>query len=111
METTLKKLGDLNKRINSLVVKKMLLEKELEEHFLKMDKVEGLAAYIKYKGFNIGSFYNCFGSDIGDCYRFGDIRIKVVYNYGYTDIEGLTEEEFKQFRSLLKITDNEEDDE
>lgn len=101
MEEIENKINELNVKINKLSKEREELLKCLKEEYLKLDKVKGLASYIKYMGYPC-DLYNSFGNDTGDVYdSFGDIEIKVVYRYGYTDIVGLTEEEFTELVGLL----------
>ena len=47
------------------------------------------------------NLYDNFSWDNGDFDSFGDITIKVCYNYGYTDIVGLSKEEFKELCDII----------
>lgn len=86
-----------------------VLTKQLKEEYLKLGKVKGLAGYIISMGYPT-ELYSCWGTDSGEGDKFGDIRLKVVYNYGYTDVVGLTVEEFNQLEELIAKYHEEEED-
>lgn len=85
-------------------IQKELTDKKnlLKEELLKLDKVKGLAEYILFMGYPREIYY-CWSSDSGEYDSFGDIKLKISYNYGYTDIVGLTEEEQSELEKLLGI--------
>lgn len=86
------------------------LIEQLKQEFLKLDKIEGLAQYIDFMKFPT-ELYDCMGSDCGQWFKFGEIELKVVYSHDYTDVLGLSEEEFIQLKNRLrKINDKEEVD-
>ena len=45
--------------------------------------------------------FNSFSIDHGEYHRIGDIRLKAVYDYAYTDIVGITEEQFEKLNNLI----------
>ena len=47
--------------------------------------------------------YDCFSIEGGDYDDFtDDVELKIVYRYGYTDVVGLSEEEFIRLQKLLE---------
>lgn len=88
------------------------IDEQIKEEFQKLPFVEALAEYIKYQEYPTDLF-NSFGMDSGEYDSFGKVQLKVVYNYGYTDVIGLTDEEFRQLKKLLydSLEDDEDDDE
>ena len=65
------------------------------------DIVKEVALYIKIKGYptEIYLIYNS-NFEIYDSYK--DVELKIMKSYGYTDIVGLTREEFTRLENLLK---------
>lgn len=73
----------------------------VKEELRKLDFIEGLAEYIRYNEFPL-EFYKTEGIDSGKSnYVFGKASIKVCWNYGYTDIIGLTDEEFETLKGMF----------
>lgn len=91
-------------KLDKLYEEKQKLEREIyesETHFKKelLEKkslVDGFLEYMRFKGYP-DEVYSEFGIDSGIRDSFGKVQIKVVYNYGYTDIVGLSDEEWKLF--------------
>lgn len=73
----------------------------IKEECQKLPFVEGLAEYIKIQEYPT-ELYDCFGMDSGEYDSFGKARLKIVYNWDYTDVIGLTKEEFEQLENLLE---------
>ena len=65
------------------------------------DIVKEVALYIKIKGYPT-EIYLIYNSDfeIYDSYK--DVELKIMKSYGYTDIVGLTREEFTRLKKLLE---------
>lgn len=90
------KIKELKRQISKLQRTLRTYEKLYKEELLKKeDVVEGLTEYIIQKEYPTDLF-NEYGIDSGQFDRFGDIKIKIVYDHGYTDVVGLTDEQFKQ---------------
>lgn len=101
IETIKQKIKELESKKFELEVLINNEEKLLKEEIAKeSDLVKGLAEYIKYKNYPT-ELYNTFGRDFGEYDNFKDIRLKIVYNYGYTDVVGLTDEQFEQLNDLF----------
>ena len=78
------------------------LENQIKEKLSSInDIVKEVALYIKIKGYptEIYLIYNS-NFEIYDSYK--DVELKIMKSYGYTDIVGLTREEFKRLEKLLK---------
>lgn len=101
IETLKNNIQTLNDAISNMQKEIENKKDLLKEEFLKLGRVKGLAEYIRYMGYP-RELYSSWGSDPGEYDKFGDIRIKIVYYYGYTDVVGLTDEEFSQLSSLLE---------
>lgn len=94
----------LRERKKSYETKLSEIITEVKEELLEMPFVEGLAGYIKFQEYPT-KLYNCFGIDSGELDTFGKARLKIVYSYGYTDIVGISKEEFEQLTELLSNED------
>ena len=78
------------------------LENQIKEKLSSInDIVKEVALYIKIKGYptEIYLIYNS-NFEIYDSYK--DVELKIMKSYGYTDIVGLTKEEFTRLKNLLK---------
>lgn len=95
------KINALKTKIIDLELQIRAIEKETKEELSKLgDLVEELALYIKLNNYP-KEIYSTFSIDIGEYDNYKHIKLKVVYNYGYTDIVGLTEQEFNRLENLL----------
>ena len=78
------------------------LENKIKEKIGSInDIVKEVALYIKIKGYPT-EIYLIYNSDfeIYDSYK--DVELKIMKSYGYTDIVGLTREEFTRLKKLLE---------
>lgn len=99
-ETT-NKLLSLKEKISDLELQIKTVNDEIKEEISKIgDIVEELAVYIKLNNYPT-EIYSVFGIDSGEYDSYKHIRLKIVYNYGYTDILGLTKEEFDKLENIL----------
>ena len=111
METTIKEkvmnnISSLQKEIYNLETKIRTLHDEIKKEISQIgDIVEELAIYIKLRDYPT-ELYSTFSRDAGDYDNYKNIRIKVVYDYGYTDIVGLTSEEFKRLQDIIDTKNN-----
>ena len=100
-ETT-NKLLSLKEKISDLELQIRTVNDEIKEEISKIgDIVEELAVYIKLNNYPT-EIYPMFSIDSGEYDNYKHIRLKIVYNYGYTDISGLTKEEFDKLENILK---------
>ena len=65
------------------------------------DIVKEVALYIKIKGYPT-DIYPVFSYESGVYDDYKDIELKIVDSIGYTDVVGLTKEEFTRLKNLLK---------
>ena len=78
-----------------------LLENKIKEKLSSInDIVKEVALYIKINDYPT-EIYDVFSYESGIYDDYKDVELKIVYSYGYTDIIGLTNEEFKQLKKLL----------
>ena len=78
------------------------LEDKIKEKLSSInDIVKEIALYIKIKGYPT-EIYDVFSYESGVYDDYKDVELKIVYSQGYTDIVGLTREEFKRLEKLLK---------
>lgn len=80
------------------------LNDKLKESILNdshLSKIEQLAFYLMLKKYPTNELYDRFSWDNGEYDSFGDIQIKICYDYEYTDVVGLSKEEFKELRAII----------
>ena len=95
-------MKELIKELQNVQSEIELLEDKIKEKIgLINDIVKEVALYIKIKGYptEIYLIYNS-NFEIYDFYK--DVELKIMKSYGYTDIVGLTREEFTRLKNLLK---------
>ena len=73
----------------------------LKQKYYKLDIVYGLYLYLKARKYPL-SVYDTFGIDHGERDSFKHLKIKVCYDYDYTDIVGLTKRQFKKLQKLIE---------
>ena len=78
-----------------------LLEDKIKEKIGSInDIVKEVALYMKIKDYPT-EIYDVFSYESGVYDDYKDVELKIVYSQGYTDIVGLTKEEFKKLEKLL----------
>ena len=78
------------------------LEDKIKEKLSSInDIVKEIALYIKIKDYPT-EIYDVFSYESGVYDDYKDVELKIVESYGYTDIVGLTREEFTRLENLLK---------
>lgn len=101
LDNKLKALRTLNYVLSEL---EEALEKErgrlIREKYEKLDIVHGLFLYLKSMKYPLDIYDSC-GIDRGEYDRFKHVKIKVVYDYDYTDVMGLTKKQFKKLNKLI----------
>ena len=106
METTIKekimvKILSLQKEISNLNLQITTLQEEIKEELSHIeDTVEELAIYIKLNNYPT-KIFPVFSFDEGEYDIYKNIELKIVYKWEYTDVVGLTEEEFKRLEDIL----------
>ena len=79
-----------------------LLEDKIKEKLNSInDIVKEVALYMKIKDYPT-EIYPVFSYESGVYDDYKDVELKIVYSQSYTDIVGLTREEFKRLEKLLK---------
>ena len=79
-----------------------LLEDKIKEKLSSInDIVKEVALYMKIKGYPT-DIYDVFSYESGVYDDYKDIELKIVDSIGYTDVVGLTREEFKRLEKLLE---------
>ena len=78
------------------------LEDKIKEKLSSInDIVKEVALYMKIKDYPT-EIYDVFSYESGVYDDYKDVELKIVYSQGYTDVVGLTKEEFKRLEKLLK---------
>ena len=107
METTIKEktmnnISSLQKEISNLELQIKTKRDEINKELSQIgDIVEELAAYIKLNEYPT-DIYPVFSYESGVYDDYNDIELKIVDSVGYTDVVGLTKEEFKRLEKLLE---------
>ena len=106
METTIKekiidKISYLKKEIFKLNLQIENLQDEIKEELSHIgDIVEELAIYIKLNNYPT-EIYPVFSYESGEYDKYKNIELKIVDEWEYTDVVGLTKEEFKRLEDIL----------
>ena len=95
-------MKELIKELQGIQSEIGLLEDIIKEKLNSInDIVKEVALYIKIKGYPT-DIYDVFSYESGVYDDYKDVELKIVKSYGYTDIVGLTNEEFTRLENLLK---------
>ena len=95
-------MKELIKELQGIQSEIELLENKIKEKIGSInDIVKEVALYIKIKGYPT-EIYDVFSYESGVYDDYKDVELKIVYSQGYTDVVGLTREEFKRLENLLK---------
>ena len=95
MKELIKELQGIQSEIESL-------EDKIKEKLSSInDIVKEVALYMKIKGYPT-DIYDVFSYESGVYDDYKDVELKIVDSIGYTDVVGLTKEEFKRLEKLLK---------
>ena len=106
METTIKEktmnnISSLQKEISNLELQIGTLQDKMQKELSQLgDIVEELAVYIKLNEYPT-DIYPVFSYESGEYDKYKNIELKIVWEWGYTDIVGLTKEEFKRLENIL----------
>ena len=95
-------MKELIKELQGIQSEIELLEDKIKEKLnLINDIVKEVALYIKIKGYPT-DIYDVFSYEAGVYDDYKEVELKIVESYGYTDIVGLTNEEFTRLKKLLE---------
>ena len=95
-------MKELIKELQGIQSEIELLEDKIKEKISSInDIVKEVALYIKIKGYPT-DIYPVFSYESGVYDDYKDIELKIVDSIGYTDVVGLTKEEFKRLEKLLE---------
>ena len=95
MKELIEELQNIQSEIESL-------ENKIKEKIGSInDIVKEVALYMKIKGYPT-DIYDVFSYESGVYDDYKDVELKIVYSYGYTDVVGLTREEFTRLKKLLE---------
>ena len=95
-------MKELIKELQNLQSEIELLEDKIKEKIGSInDIVKEVALYIKIKGYPT-DIYDVFSYEAGVYDDYKEVELKIVESYGYTDIVGLTNEEFTRLKKLLE---------
>ena len=95
-------MKELIKELKNIQSEIELLENQIKEKIGSVnDIVKEVALYMKIKDYPT-EIYDVFSYESGVYDDYKDVELKIVYSQGYTDVVGLTREEFKRLEKLLK---------
>ena len=95
-------MKELIKELQGIQSEIELLEDKIKEKLSSInDIVKEVALYIKIKGYPT-DIYPVFSYESGVYDDYKEVELKIVESYGYTDIVGLTNEEFTRLKKLLE---------
>ena len=95
MKELIEELQNIQSEIESL-------ENKIKEKIGSInDIVKEIAVYMKIKGYPT-DIYDVFSYEAGVYDDYKEVELKIVESYGYTDVVGLTREEFKRLEKLLE---------
>ena len=95
MKELIKELQNIQSEIESL-------ENKIKEKIGSINDIsKEVALYMKIKGYPT-DIYDVFSYEAGVYDDYKDVELKIVESYGYTDIVGLTNEEFTRLKKLLE---------
>ena len=95
-------MKELIKELQGIQSEIELLEDKIKEKIGSInDIVKEVALYIKIKGYPT-DIYDVFSYEAGVYDDYKEVELKIVESYGYTDIVGLTNEEFTRLKKLLE---------
>ena len=94
-------MKELIKELQGIQSEIELLEDKIKERLSSInDIVKEVALYMKIKDYPT-EIYDVFSYESGVYDDYKDVELKIVYSQGYTDVVGLTREEFKRLENLL----------
>ena len=95
-------MKELIKELQGIQSEIELLEDKIKEKLSSInDIVKEVALYIKIKGYPT-DIYDVFSYEAGVYDDYKEVELKIVDSIGYTDVVGLTKEEFKRLEKLLE---------
>ena len=94
-------MKELIKELQNIQSEIEYLENKIQEKIGSInDIVKEVALYMKIKDYPT-EIYDVFSYESGVYDDYKDVELKIVYSQGYTDVVGLTREEFKRLENLL----------
>ena len=95
-------MKELIKELQNLQSEIELLENKIKEKIGSInDIVKEVALYMKIKDYPT-EIYPVFSYESGVYDDYKDVELKIMKSYGYTNIVGLTREEFTRLKKLLE---------
>ena len=95
-------MKELIKELQNIQSEIELLEDKIKEKLSSInDIVKEVALYMKIKDYPT-EIYPVFSYESGVYDDYKDVELKIVDSIGYTDVVGLTKEEFKRLEKLLE---------
>ena len=105
MKELMKEIDAINAEIKKKQMEINHLENTIKQKISSIgDIVKELALYIKLKNYPT-ELYPVFSYESGEYDEYKSIRLKIVYDYGYTDVVGLSQQDFERLKEIIDSED------
>ena len=105
MKELMKEIDAINAEIKKKQIEIIHLNYMIKQKIISIgDIVEALALYIKINKYPT-ELYPAFSYEPGDYDEYMGVRLKIVYDYGYTDVVGLTQQDFERLKEIINSED------
>ena len=105
MKELMKEIDAINAEIKKKQMEINHLENTIKQKIISIgDIVEELALYIKINKYPT-ELYSEFSYESGEYDEYMGVRLKIVYDYGYTDVVGLSQQQFEHLKEIINSED------
>ena len=105
MKELMKEINAINAEIKKKQMEINHLENTIKQKIISIgDIVKELALYIKINKYPT-ELYPVFSYESGEYDEYKNIRLKIVYDYGYTDVVGLSQQQFERLKEIINSED------
>ena len=105
MKELMKEIDAINAEIKKKQIEIIHLNYMIKQKIISIgDIVEELALYIKINKYPT-ELYPVFSYESGEYDEYKSIRLKIVYDYGYTDVVGLSQQDFERLKEIINSED------
>ena len=105
MKELMKEIDAINAEIKKKQIEINHLENTIKQKISSIgDIVKELALYIKLKNYPTELYPVC-SYESGEYDEYKNIRLKIVYDYGYTDVVGLSQQDFERLKEIINSED------
>ena len=105
MKELMKEINAINAEIKKNQIEIIHLNYMIKQKMDSIDDiVKELALYIKINNYPT-ELYSVFSYESGEYDEYKNIRLKIVYDYGYTDVVGLSQQDFERLKEIINSED------